>query len=158
MSRLKAFTMVELLVVMVLSGILVGLAFLMFQIIQQQFVTYQTSGNSALTSDNIQRLIQYDFQYADLVKTNNNQLICQHTDRTIHYLFEEQNIIRWLENRDLPEDTFKINTKDLTCFFNNKPIENGVVNKCSVNIRYSNSWLTIHQHKTYSAQQLMSLQ
>lgn len=157
MKRLRAFTLVELLVVMVLSSIFVALAFTMFQIIQQQFVAYGTSGKIALETDNIQRLLHYDFKYAEKIETEPRQLICQHQGYTIHYLFDDNHLIRWKENSN-GRDTFNIKTKHLNCFLMGQPVTNSFTDACSITIRYGNDWVTIQPAKTYSAQQLMKIQ
>jgi len=157
-TTLSAFTMLELLITMVISAILTGIAFLMFQIIQQQFLKFEASGNDTLVVDNFNRLFTNDLQTADFWQIKQKYLTCQFKSSSIDYQFEDDFILRTSTINDFKPDTFFIANKNLICYFNQKTVLKGTVDQCSVLFQFGETWIPVHQQKEYSARQMMTFQ
>ena len=153
---IHAFTLIELLIVMVISGILLGIAFLMFQITQHQFVKFEENGNSALVMDNFNRLFHHDLETADFWQIQGQEVVCITKKNTIYYNFNTNSIVRSFSNSSINSDTFSIVAKDLSCYFNRQAISNGIVDECSIKLLFGKEWIPRQHVKKYSAQQLIN--
>lgn len=150
--RVKGFTILELLIALVISGLVIGLiysAYLMFFLYQQK---YKDIGQQTTDKVRLHSLLQQDFFEATKVQYENDQLICQkkHRQQVIYELHHDQ-IIRWFQQI---KDTFLIIPTEIEYQTLNEANQEKLVTDFQFitvekNIRYP-----FFYHKTYSFEEL----
>lgn len=110
MKKIKAFTLTEILVVMVISTIVVSLAFMVLGMVQKQIKIIQNHKNIKENIKQVEKLIWKDvneFNYAYL-KSKSEMYFCNEID-TIYYKITDNFIVRGIDTLLLPikhEDFF----------------------------------------------------
>lgn len=156
-KKIAAFTLIELVVVMVLSGIIISLAFIVVNQVQQLYSSYENDTNNALKTGDFDTVFRRDFEQYDWINQSDEQLIFNqknNKERTLFYTFEEGNIIR---QTPLFSDTFEINLISMNAFFEGEAIYEGWVDSCSLllgDAENINQQLHFNLKKTYSSEDL----
>ena len=137
--KIAAFTLNEMVVVLILSSIVVGLAFTSLRLIQKQMLSIQTNYEHALTLNKLDTALWIDFnRYHDIrydLKTQTLQL-ANAIDST-HYKISDNYIVS-------PKDSFNLKIKSHKIFFNGQPTTD--LNKIDA--------IAIETNKDYGAQQI----
>lgn len=126
-TKIKSFTLAELLIVMVITAIVIGMAFSVLRLVQNQITAiqknYEKSSNLALFE---QKLWQ-DFYELHILKfnTETNSLIMQSEIDTVIYSFQEDYTLR-------NNDTLKIKLDITKVFFDGKEVKNGSIDAMSI--------------------------
>lgn len=151
---LKAFTLLELTIAMLISAISIGMAFYMFQYFQQLFLTQQKQRQERFSYSLFKHLLQQDIDRAVWLKSDANGLICVDGKGRISYEFDSHYIVR--HQYESHRDTFRIVTIDFdtTAQLENLPMDD-LTDHLSLKVRFENNEHRFDYHKTYSAQQLM---
>ena len=94
-KKIRAFTLVELLVVMVISGIVIAITYQIYFIANKQFMQYK-KGNEKVTQEVILRgLLNNDFfQSESVIRKSENNIEMQLADEKINYEWRDEFIIR----------------------------------------------------------------
>lgn len=123
--KLKSFTLAELIVVMIITAIVVGMAFSVLRIVQKQIHTIQTNFDKTSTLALFEQRLWQDFNEPHNIIYNKNELILTSETDTIHYSFQENFIMR-------NQDTIKLKTTPNKAFFKGKEITNGTIDAISI--------------------------
>lgn len=121
-SKIKAFTVSEMVVVLILSSIVVGIAFSVLTLVQKHMKGIELNFNKHTEINKFEQSLCLDFnrysriEYDDLEST----LRFENELHTIEYQFKEAKIIKGI-------DTFKIETKKTKLFFNGNQVLSGLV-------------------------------
>ena len=124
-GRLPAFTILELTVVMFLTGVVMASAYLAWTIVAQQFLGYQHSSNHIGELARIELALQRDMEKATRVTRADDAITFYHPTATnITYEFEAERIVR---NAGIRADTVgvtisSIETRNLALRNNNQPL------------------------------------
>ncbi len=114
---LPAFTLYELIIVMVLSSILTGIAFYAYSNLQQQLVNYDTYTNQSIEVLRLHTLLQRDASQSYEKQIIDNQWVFKQHSHTIIYHFHDNFIVRqvniWEDSLENPMDTFSIKSVDV---------------------------------------------
>lgn len=142
-SKVAAFTITEMLVVLVLSSILVMLAMSVLNLVQKQLKLIETN---YVTNDNIrnlERLLWQDFNQYQMYYNLEEDIIfgVKPTD-SIHYLFTNSLVIR-------NNDTLPIEIKQKTLFLEAEKVQTGRVDALELELskEYQNIVLFTYQVK-----------
>jgi prepilin-type N-terminal cleavage/methylation domain-containing protein len=114
MSRLKGYTVMELIVVMVLSAIVVSIAYTSFDIISKQYLRYKKSHEEISKILMFDLVLTKDFKNSVFVSLDDDGIVCNYSDRKINYQIDEHFVVRQ-ENDVL--DTFKVRVTDFQSDF-----------------------------------------
>ncbi|MCW8311106.1 type II secretion system GspH family protein [Sphingobacterium sp. InxBP1] len=152
--KLKAFTLLELTIAMLISAISIGMAFYMFQYFQQLFLAQQKQRQERFSYSLLKHLLQQDIDRAVWLKSDVNGLICVSGKGRISYEFDAQYIVR--HQYDSHQDTFQIATIDFdtTARLENLPMDD-LTDHLSLRIKFEDNEHRFEYNKTYSAQQLI---
>jgi prepilin-type N-terminal cleavage/methylation domain-containing protein len=126
-NRIKSFTLPELLVVMIITAIVVGMAFSVLRLVQKQIhaieVNFEKTNSLALFE---QKLWQ-DFNELNVVEynANNRNLLMESEMDTVLYSFQENYTLR-------NKDTLKLNLDVHKLFFEGKEIKEGSIDAISI--------------------------
>lgn len=101
--KVKSFTLSELLVVMIITAIVVGLAFSVLRLVQRQIHLIQKNYDKSIELALFEQKLWQDFNEYPIVAFHlkSNKLQLESEKDTIIYLFESENVIR-------NKDTIKI--------------------------------------------------
>ncbi|MDR6735546.1 prepilin-type N-terminal cleavage/methylation domain-containing protein [Sphingobacterium sp. 2149] len=154
--KLKAFTLMELTIAMLISAISIGMAFYMFQYFQQLFLQQQKQRQERFSYSLFKHLLEQDIDRSVWLKTSENGLICENEFGNISYEFAPKFIVR--NQNTVEKDTFLIQTVNLdtTPRIQHLPSEE-LTDHIHLNIRFENKEHQFDYHKIYSAQQLLQL-
>lgn len=118
--KLKSFTLAELIVVMIITAIVVGMAFSVLRIVQKQIHRIQANFDKTSTLALFEQKLWQDFNEPHSIIYNNSEqsLILISEIDTIHYSFQEKFTMR-------NQDTIKLKITPNKVFFKGKEIMNG---------------------------------
>ena len=124
-GKLKSFTLAELIVVMIITAIVVGMAFSVLRIVQKQIHTIQINFEKTSTLALFEQRLWQDFNEPHNIMYNKNELILISEIDTINYSFQENFTMR-------NQDTIKVKITPNKAFFKGKEITNGAIDAISI--------------------------
>ncbi len=102
-KKVKAFTLAEMLVVLVISGIVISLTMLILSLVQKQLKIIQTNNNKTTEIRLLERALWQDFNKHRLFYNNTKQqLNCISEIDTVRYIFKTSYIIRNKDTLNIP--------------------------------------------------------
>lgn len=120
-KKIKAFTLSELLVVLIISSIVISLAFLILSMVQKQVATIQKNVNIKQQIQFIDRMLWKDFnQYSVSYNDKEDKLICTSPIDSLTYKFYDTFVLR-------NKDTLPIEILNKTLFLDGKEVSSGVI-------------------------------
>lgn len=142
-KKIKAFTLSEMLVVLVISSIVIAAAFLILTMVQKQFMVVQKNINNKQEINFFERLLWRDFNtYTINYQKKKDLLMLTNNIDSIQYSFFKEYTIR-------EKDTFfvQITTKEL--FLDGNKVVNGVIDaiKIKTNPLFGNKKIFIYTSK-----------
>lgn len=120
-KKIQAFTLSEIIVVLILTSIVVGLAFSVLGLVQKQMLAIQTNYNKSLELQKLETSLWLDFNgYSSIrYESMDNQLILKHELDSVSYTFSKDYIIK-------AQDTFDISLENKQFYFD------GVLSKSKI--------------------------
>ncbi len=114
-KKIQAFTLSEMIVVLILTGIVVGLAFSVLGLVQKQMLTIQDNYNKSLELNKLETSLWLDFSRYSIINYNalEDKLILKNELDSISYVFLKKIIIK-------KQDTFSISLKYKQFYFDGK--------------------------------------
>lgn len=111
MIRLRAFTVLELLVAMVISSLAIGASYLSYDIVYKQFLNFREVDKNVLDALTFTNVLKNDIGTGQfLYKTNNGVRIVDLQGNEYTYTFGKEQIIR---NAGASRDTFHLGTSEV---------------------------------------------
>ncbi len=147
-QKLPGFTLMELLVVMVLSALVIASAGMGFKFIVKQYGLYDklNDGNTALAS--FYAVMNNDMQNADKVMRHESDLVCRMDSQGVVYSFGGDFVLRVQDlGFRVQGDTFRVQVGEAKM----QELENGLVEQISLKVEDK----VLVFNKQYSAEQLM---
>lgn len=144
MKKVKAFTLSELLVVMIISTIVIGIAFLVLTMIQKQTIKIKANVSKKQTVEKLDKLLWKDFNEAKIIEViNSNSIIVTKEKDTINYYIHDDLIIR-------DKDSFPILNKENEFFLDGDNLKKGKIDAMKLN--FPKGYIqNIFVFKTYDA-------
>ena len=105
---LTAFTIYELVVVMMLSSILIGIAFYAYSNLNQHLNNYNTYTNHSIEVLRLHTLLQFDANQSFDKQIRDNRWLFKHPNYVTTYHFYDDFITRGVTISDSPIDTFRV--------------------------------------------------
>ncbi|MEM6816404.1 MAG: hypothetical protein AAF600_18760 [Bacteroidota bacterium] len=137
-TKVKAFTLSEMLVVLLLTIIVVGLAFTILNLVQKQMGDIQSGFEANSEKNRLKQILWKDFGTYSRVfyKSETNQLVCENPKERVSYEFQENLVIRAL-------DSFRVNIKSTSGYFIGKTIVSGEVDALELQLDDPSSTLLL---------------
>jgi prepilin-type N-terminal cleavage/methylation domain-containing protein len=110
MKKLKAFTLMELLVGMIVSSIVIGFGYSAGTVIYRQFLSYKKAKMEILMTAQFMNVFGNDWYHADVVVVVNDGIEVGTSSKLIRYEFKDTIMLRKTEEIC---DTFNLACKDL---------------------------------------------
>ena len=121
MKKINAFTVSEILVVLVVSSIVISIAFTVLNLVQKQTRVIQTNFSKQQQSILLHRLLWQDFNlYKVEYDYSGDRLIFSNNVETINYFFENEYVLREL-------DTIKVKIDNKVLFLEGNEVNKGLV-------------------------------
>ena len=120
--KVESFTLSEMIVVLVVSSIVVALAFSVLRLTQQHMKAITENYNEVTQLQLLEQSLWVDFHRYQNIHYNaeKQQLRFTHSLDTVSYYFYADKIIK-------ARDTFFVSITDKTCYYNAKAINHGVL-------------------------------
>jgi type II secretory pathway pseudopilin PulG len=120
-KRLKSFTLSEMLVVLIITAIVVGLAFSVLTLVRKQVFNLQSNTDQKINQDLLQSKLFIDFNtYTEAFVEESNKLKFKNEVDSVFYIFEE-NLIK------LDRDTLCRNLNQVQFLYKNNNVKQGRV-------------------------------
>jgi len=158
MKRIKAFTIIELLVTMVISAIVVVLAFQGLNWTKSQHLNYQTKVSNQLEIQQLYGQLKLAFQDATEISITNNELKCKYkngADKYWEFGYERAPAFISNENNSIIFEPIKVT--DLHTYFEDEVRYVGLIDKMKLDVEFEGKTVVWEFNKQYDAQTLLDL-
>lgn len=161
--QVKAFTIMEVTITMLVAAIVIGITYTAYTIISRSFIDFKSKNEDIALIARIDHLVKRDFEQADLIVTDESGVSIQKLGlMPVHYEFNPSYIVR----RSVVADTFKVNNTDIKTFFEHREkspnndsdpsdVAGNRIDELSFTITYKDDLIPFHYVKTYSAVNLL---
>jgi prepilin-type N-terminal cleavage/methylation domain-containing protein len=150
--KIKSFTLPELMVVMVLSGIAITMAFAVYRYVDNNFTSFSISQKGLMEHKEFSALFRSEFDKSSLAGATDNTITLLFDDKTIFYHLHDGYIVR---EQLLRSDTFAINASGYQLSFFNEGSE--ILDGIQIDAMYkgeSINFLFLKNYDTYTIFQL----
>ena len=150
MQKLKAFTILELLVAMVISSLVISASYLTYDIVYKQFLTFKKVDSNVLQALTFSNILNNDIATGEFVyKSNNGINVIGFDGNETTYYFGSDHIIR---NVAGVIDTFSIPATNVKYGeMEGGLMGNGLLDKFEITITINETQNTLSFHKHYAA-------
>lgn len=156
--RIKAFTIMEVTVTMMVAAILMGITYTTYSIVSRSYLSFNTKNKDMAELELLDRLLKRDFDRGEVILKETDGIIIKNTDRMVTYEFSPDYITR---NSGIT-DTFKVKTEGLSTSFEGQPVdetglsgEQNRLDDLSFNLIFQNEKIPYHYYKQYSSVNLI---
>jgi type II secretory pathway pseudopilin PulG len=158
MKNLKAFTLLEVSLGMVLMSFVIGFAYSALSIIQQNAHNHGTVQMQLLELNRFYALFKRDFDDSKEARLSTQTVdILKPDGRTIRYVFDE---LEPLRIDGAAADTFRFETEEMACLFNREPqfLNGQLIDEFRLTAYVEEEPYYYHFHKSYAADLLLQIQ
>ncbi len=136
-SKISAFTLSEMLVVIILTSIVVGLAFSVLSLVQKQMRAIRSNFEMGTEINKLEQSLWIGFDAYSKIEYDkkNDLLLFTNALDTLQYAFADEFIIR-------EKDTFQVQIKHKTLFFDGDSIQKGYVD--AIKLKTTKTFLNKH--------------
>jgi len=121
--KIKAYTIMEVTVAMLLSAICISICYTAYAIISNYYASFQKKNETTAIFLSLKQVLERDFLNSSTVLKIENGIELDLDSTKIDYLFTEKAILRKLNT--LHTDTFKLQANEVTVFFEGIEVEKG---------------------------------
>lgn len=139
--KISAFTLNELIIVLILTSIVVGLAFSVLSLVTKQISSVRKNYSKKIELEKLQTALYTDFNTYSNIHTNNNNIVLKNNLKQINYTITQSYIAR-------NKDTFFIPTQNVSFYFNGQPAVNGKIDAITIETSkaFNNSKIFTFKH------------
>lgn len=120
MNKVKAFTLTELIVVMIISTIVISLAYVALSMVKKQVGHIQKRTISKEELLSLEKVLHRDFNSFGIADFTNSELRFKNPIDSIKYIIEDNYILR-------NKDTFHVPLSEVTLFLDGQKVQKGKV-------------------------------
>ena len=154
-TKLAAFTIVELMAVLLLSAIIFGATLLVIQITQQQEQNQEKEHEEVLKMEQLATLLQQDVYQSKGMYREQQQLLFDYETYSIRYAFGATNVLRTILNESDHCDTFRLPTIALESNWERQSITVGKIDYVFWESRFFEQPYRIALQKSYDHKTLL---
>lgn len=155
-KSIKAFTLTEMIVVMMITVIVLGMAYTVFQLVAKTYSNFNGKNGRVNDAERLEEWLRRDCLKASFIYLDHHVLILKNSRDSIRYVFADALILR--EKGHV--DTFRIRQQNLYAYFQHQAVDTLVrtpVDQLNFSIVLDNEKIPEILTKWYSAEQLMEL-
>lgn len=156
MQKLRAFTLMELLVGMIISSIVIGFCYMSYSIIYKQYKSYKILKLEIVETIQLNSILNTDFINAETVLFDNDKLILNSANRSqLQYDFNDNYILR--KDGEVT-DTFKLSATEILpgYLLESEQIPTSIVNNFSFDAKVLGEIEHFRFTKNYSAETMIN--
>lgn len=152
--KIKAYTLMEVTVAMLLSAICISICYTAYYIITGYYTSFYQKNKTASEVLSLRHMLEGDFSKSRLVFRTEEGVMVQVDTMKIYYAFTEHAILRKFGT--LPSDTFKLQSTDLTSHFERQEVlDTGIIDQLNFKVFLAEKLAVPIQANTfYSAKDL----
>jgi len=157
--QLKAITILDTVIAMVISGIVIGMASTFFSGLTQTITGFQSSSDEAATYQQFLFLMKRDFDKATTVIATEEGIRTENSGENsfVEYSFSEKYILRNQEN--ILTDTIKLESKETEFYFNGFPVSSGnLIDRMNITVKSEHTTMNFQWKKEYSRAFLINME
>jgi prepilin-type N-terminal cleavage/methylation domain-containing protein len=154
--KLKAFTIMEVTIALLVSGILIAIVYVAFAVVNNSYHAFVLKNVESADLAQLDLLLSRDFRRADLIEKTDSGLFFKNNNGGIRYVLNSDYIVR----TNGITDTFKFKTTRTNMLFEQQPVETGPdalnsrVDELELDLLLHNDKMTFHYYKQYSSANL----
>ena len=156
MQKIRAFTLLELLIGMIISSIVIGFCYMSYSIIYKQYRSYKILKLEMVETIQFNSILNSDFIKAETVVFEGNKLIFNSANRSaLYYDFMDNFILR--KDGEVT-DTFKLSAINVLPGYLAKTVQSttSIVNNFSFDAKVLGETEHFHFTKNYSAETMIN--
>jgi prepilin-type N-terminal cleavage/methylation domain-containing protein len=121
-QRIKAFTLHEMLVVLLITALLVGMAYSVLRLVQIQMSGIAANYSEAAEIRRLKQSLWTEFHSHDRIwyESETKEMVMANELEQVRYHFMEQMVVK-------AQDTFKVDIRELNPYFETEPVNNGEI-------------------------------
>lgn len=156
--RVKAFTIMEVVVTMAVSAILIGITYTSYRILSGSYASFHTRNEELSKVEKLDELFKKDFNRAVSIERSDTGLLIRGTSASIRYEIMPEAIIRVSSERD----TFRVRNQGAVYSFEGQLIDNSAsdtpkrIDEMAISLLLENEPISLRYHKSYSAVNLFN--
>jgi len=151
-KRLKAFTLLEMTIAMLLSALLIALTYASYTIILRSHHDFTAKNDELTEIVTLDHLLKRDFEQAGSIVKDQDSLVFTKPLQVVSYQFTPFCVVR----RSARTDTFKVATLGVRMLFESQPVnEAGKTDELRFILLYRQQEIPYHYHKVYSSENLI---
>lgn len=158
-GRLKAFTIIEVTITMLVAAIVIGITYMAYSIISKSYLSFNAKNKDMEIVEQLDALLKKDFINAELIKKDTGNITFTSTTDTISYQLHPNYILRISSITD----TFKVNNEGIAARFEGENIDSlslqprqKRIDELELNLFLKDEKIPYHYHKQYSSAQLFN--
>lgn len=125
-KKIKAFTISEILVVLIISAIVVGLTMSVLNLVQQQVRSIQKNESLLTEVRLLEKALRLDFERGDLhYNSHTNQLVARGVTDTTYYHFLKEQIVR-------NSDSLQVPVAKIKCYLDGLEVKNQAIDALEI--------------------------
>lgn len=145
-KKIKAFSLIETLIAMMLSGILLSLIYISFSFLFKEYALIRNKGFKSVNNHLFYSYLYNDFNKIEkIIKLNDNKIQLLNKTREINYVFNPDFVLRENGNQ---LDTFKIQILDFQINTLNFPSQQ-LVKGLNIGVKINDDLFTVKMEKEY---------
>lgn len=149
----------ELVMVMVLTSVIAGLAYSAWNILGNNFIEYSQQSDELMEGVNFIVFLEKDFNDAKKITIQNNGLILEQKDIVLEYTFEEDKVQRnAFIGKERYSSDIDIQNVNIEALFQGQTITLGLLDFCTIDYETFGIKNTITLQKQYSSDELIHYQ
>ncbi len=155
MRRLRAFTLMELLIGMIISSIVIAFGYSAYNLIYRQYLSYKSVKTKVVETMQLHNTMSNDFNNAEYITFDENKLKLSGNNTLLMYNFIDSLVIRSVNETS---DTFKLTTSTLQIkpVFNELTNNDTLINSLQLDVSVFDNKERFTFTKRYTAQTLMN--
>ncbi len=155
--RMEAFTLVETLVVLLISGLLLGIVYASLRAVEHRYRIFLADSRRQAEISSLRTLLQRDSEQARVLTKVGNSLNAECTGYAVEYVFSDSILIR---KQQSVTDTFHLVVDSLSFTWHNRPVPEptGVVDGVSFLVRNNGETYVFGQQKDYDQKTLWEIE
>ncbi len=153
-TKLKAFTIMEITITMLLAAIVISITYTAYTIISKSYIGFTNKNKDISTVVQLDKLLKKDFYKALAISRDNQKILFKTDSADIIYEFEPDMVTR----TQGITDTFKIQTETMNTTFESQPLNDlpttdtpNLLDDMEWKIILQNEKIPYHYHKQYSS-------
>jgi hypothetical protein len=153
-QKIKAFTILEVTITMLLTALVIGITYASYTIVVKSYRSFTGHNDDLTVLTNLDHVLKRDFDQAEIIYKATDGISLKSRNNLIKYTITPEFITRSTGKTD----TFKVQTQEVATLYNNIPLtevqlkeEQNRIDEFSFNLVFPTAKIPYHYYKLYSS-------